>query len=446
MVRRAAFLGLLLVLAGAGLGPAAHADESGAWEAEHRGNIRERLSESVQDLLSGRPRTYWDRGLSLETPKRSLAVHVGYEGQFDAIWYGGMESAVETAVANKWTSGIEARRSRLKVEGFVLRDWFFRARYGWSGLGRPVFQDLFVEWAGLKNMWRDRAPAVRVGQVKEPITMDWMNGALRTTFAERAMFTTSLVPNRNPGVRIHGTGFKERLTYQAGVFSVNAGSLNEVDEGSGTSFTARLTGLPWAPARHPQHLLHVGLSTSWRDSVGDLRYRSTPESWRGPAVVDTGTFAADRTRTVAGELFLQRGRFSLLAEGAWTQVQLPGGGTCDYWGAYAHASYFLTSPGVAFNRTFGTLGRVRPKCTVFCKAKSGLGALEIAARYSTLDLGNGPFPGGTARNVTLGLNWYARDNLRVVFNYIHTDVEDAHGVAGADGTMNTLVLRFEYDL
>ena len=44
----------------------------------------------------------------------------------------------------------------------------------------------------------------------------------------------------------------------------------------------------------------------------------------------------------------------------------------------------------------------------------------MAARYSTLDLNDATVTGGNAHAITVGLNWYLRRNLRLMFNY--TDI------------------------
>lgn len=438
--------GMFLLLLGGAVARTARAEGTSAWEDERRTTLRDQLSETFSDIVAGPPRFYWKRGPVLQTRGEALSFHLGYEGQFDATWYGGMGKAVEAAARGKWLSGFEVRRSRLLLEGFVLRYWYFRARYDTSGFDEPRFEDLFIEWSGLTRFGDNGWPTIRVGQVKEPMTMDWMNSALRTTFAERAMVTTSIVPNRNPGIRLHGTGFGRRMTYQVGGFLVNAAQLNQIRPDEGESITARITGLPWAPEKRPGHLLHLGLSTSWRWNVGTTEFSSPPESHLGPNVVDTGEFAASRSEVYAAEAFFQRDRFSILAEGAWNRALLPDGRRVDYMGWHAQVSYFLTQTRLPYDRGLGVFGRLRPERTLFCPAKSGLGAWEIAARYSFLDLDSGPHRGGSVWNVTLGLNWYARDNMRVALNYIYTDVDDAFGVAGADGTMNTLLLRFQYDL
>ncbi|MFV1958768.1 MAG: porin, partial [Planctomycetota bacterium] len=193
-------------------------------------------------------------------------------------------------------------------------------------------------------------------------------------------------------------------------------------------------------------LLHVGVSASWRWDIETYRASSTPESWLGPDIVHTAEFPADSSVVLAGEFFYQRDRLSFTAEGGWTRVNVPGGDSIDYWGCYGQVSYFLTPGHITYNRTLGCYGRVRPKRAIFSPGKAGLGDLEVAGRWSILDLDNGLFPGGRAWNVTVALNWYARDNIRVQFNYIFSHVVDAYGVPGANGTMNTLLVRLAYDL
>jgi len=445
MGRRSAALVLGVGLALGVSGRVSRAEGSGLWEAEQRLGFKQALRQSVGDVLH-EPRLSWQRGPVLSTRRKALVVHVGYEGQFDAVWYGAMDEAVETAAGASWQSGFEVRRSRIALETFFLRDWYVRARYGVGSFRDFTFQDLFVEWSGLTRLPGDWWPLLRAGQVKEPMTIDWMTNGLRTTFAERAMFVNAILPLRNPGVCAHGVGAGKRVTYELGAYLVNAASLSDRRDGDGEAVTGRITALPWAPADRPNHLLHVGLAASWRWDVGEHRARAKPGSWVGPDIVDTGSLATDSVTVVAAELFHQQDRLSFAAEGAWTRVNLAGGGSLDYWGCYGQVSWFLTAGHLTYNRTFGCLGRVMPSREVFCPARRGYGDLELAARWSILDLDAGPSPGGRAWNALLGLNWYARDNLRVTCNYVFSHVTDAYGVHGADGTMSTLLVRLGYDL
>ena len=48
----------------------------------------------------------------------------------------------------------------------------------------------------------------------------------------------------------------------------------------------------------------------------------------------------------------------------------------------------------------------------------GEGAFELATRYSYLDLDSAGITGGRLHDWTVGLNWYASLNMRMMFNYI----------------------------
>ena len=348
-----------------GFAGVAYADDSSEWTEELREQkTLQRVSHGFRDLFRGKPRLYWDRGPVLETRDKTVAIHLGWEVQGDLIGYGDVSPAIENAAAHAWNSGPYMRRNRVGIEAFFLRDWFVRVRYGWNGAFE--FQDAFVEWSGLRNSQltrnHDWMPVIRVGQLKEAMTMDWMHNAKWPLFAERGMFTTSIVPNRTPGIRVHGTGFDKRLTYQIGAYDADNG-LAPNTPGGGESITGRITGLPWAPKRHPQRLLHIGVSSTWRKDVGQINFNSRAESWRGPPIVETGEFTADKMRSTAIEAMFQYERFTGLVAAAWTRLTLPGGQTSDYRGWYGAVSYYLTPPGLNFNRTMAVFGRVHPRCT-----------------------------------------------------------------------------------
>lgn len=98
----------------------------------------------------------------------------------------------------------------------------------------------------------------------------------------------------------------------------------------------------------------------------------------------------------------------------------------------------------------------------------GLGAFELAARYSTINLndhfhpGVAPPPGSNAvggGNQTIyqvGLNWYPNANMRFMLDYLHGDINKQFstaaggGIAGTPlgapvgGTVDALVLRSQF--
>ena len=82
-------------------------------------------------------------------------------------------------------------------------------------------------------------------------------------------------------------------------------------------------------------------------------------------------------------------------------------------------------------------------------AYSLTGAVELAARYSSTDLDDGPYQGGTLDAITLGANWYLNPNTRLMFNWVRSDGESPDPTEdnpqSATGVVNTFQTRFQVD-
>ncbi|OQC41145.1 MAG: Phosphate-selective porin O and P [Acidobacteria bacterium ADurb.Bin051] len=81
------------------------------------------------------------------------------------------------------------------------------------------------------------------------------------------------------------------------------------------------------------------------------------------------------------------------------------------------------------------------------------GAWEIALRYSTMDLNDltpvDPIKGGSAKNYTIGLNYYPTYNIRVMLNWTAVDNDEyakpkkLYGAIPGDD-FNVLQLRVQF--
>ena len=111
-------------------------------------------------------------------------------------------------------------------------------------------------------------------------------------------------------------------------------------------------------------------------------------------------------------------------------------------GWYVFGSWFITGESRSYSQSSATFGRVKPKNN-FSIGKPGWGALELAARYSTVDLTEEDVNGGEQYNITGGLNWHLNPNTRIMFNYIYADLEDRAGVD--DDDINIFQARFQVD-
>ena len=92
-------------------------------------------------------------------------------------------------------------------------------------------------------------------------------------------------------------------------------------------------------------------------------------------------------------------------------------------------SYFLTGEHRGYDRRFGVFDRPTVAENAFFvkgedgHCKYGLGAWELAYRFSYLDLNSHGINGGILPQHTVGLNWYLNDNLKVQFNYLNANRE-----------------------
>jgi phosphate-selective porin OprO/OprP len=92
-----------------------------------------------------------------------------------------------------------------------------------------------------------------------------------------------------------------------------------------------------------------------------------------------------------------------------------------FWGAYLYASWFLT--GDSRNYDLGQ-GQYVPVQVAAPVRAGGWGAFEVAARASYVDLQDSDVNGGRQSNLSLGLNWYLNDRLRLMGNVVKVlDVE-----------------------
>jgi phosphate-selective porin OprO/OprP len=117
-------------------------------------------------------------------------------------------------------------------------------------------------------------------------------------------------------------------------------------------------------------------------------------------------------------------------------------------GVYVQASYFLTGEHMPWDRKRGTLARVKPFENFFMvrdcdhNVQRGLGAWQIAARYSHADLTDFDVIGGEGDSFTFGMNWYWNPYARMQFNYIYGDIDrEPTGF----GNYNVFGVRFMVD-
>lgn len=332
-------------------------------------------------------------GLTLKTRDGQFSTKVGGRVQVDAATYGGSPDMGD---------GTDIRRARLYLSGTLYRDWGYKLEYEFDN---DSITDAFISYNGFENY------QIMVGNFKDPFSLDYMISANNTMFMERAL-PTAFNAGRHIGVM--GARNSQYWTLAAGVFGDTVSNTGgDEDEGWGWSSRGTLS-----PINEPGKLLHFGLGLNYRDlqPSNEVRFSQAAESnVSGVRIVDTSVLDnADSMLKSGLELATVMGPFTAQAEYIRASVDRDNISDADFDGWYVQSSYFLTGESRPYKN--GVFGGIKPNRRL---GDGGIGAWEVAMRYSSLDLNDGDINGGEADSMTLGLNWYPVPMLRFSANYVH---------------------------
>ncbi|WP_425601031.1 OprO/OprP family phosphate-selective porin [Dyella sedimenti] len=309
-----------------------------------------------------------------------------------------------------------------------------RRRYLGVYLRKPGVYDAIVQYDYQARQWADafvrfRSSGVvgadlgnvRFGYSKTPVGFEGVTSSSATTFIETALPTQAIWEGRRAGVdwawiRPH--------------FILNIGDYfwrKDFDGNNpGRTWAARAA---WMPLNRPGRVLHLGVSASrekldWADQGTVLpaaRLRARPEDGLSPVrLVDSGNLPYSKRVDRQGfEALWIEGPWSLQGEYLKAQVDRYGGKPdYDSSGYYLFATWTLTGESRYYSDGNVADRRYSGRDLQVIRPTHAWGALEVAARYSELDLDDGAVTGGKEHDWTAGLNWYIGEHLKVQANYV----------------------------
>jgi len=332
------------------------------------------------------------------------------------------DSSLDAAVSGI-EDGTRFRRVRLFSAGTIYHVVEYKLQFDFAG-GDVAFKDVFI---GLKGI--PFVGGIRVGHQYEPAGLETITSSKVITFMERASVST-LMPERNTGIQAFNKLADDRLVLAVGMFTAS----NEYGDAVGNDYawTGRVAGLPIKNEEN-NRLLHLGVSGSYREAEdGEFQVKAKPENPIAPSFLDTEIIFADTITLLGTEAAGIWGPISLQGEYAFVSVVSDSAGDPNFSSYYVQAAYTLT--GEARGYKSAQMGGIVPKRNY--DGKGGIGAFELAARYSTMDLSDEQVLGGEYSVLTLGVNWYLNPYTRVMVNYAYTDYT---GV----GKMKSLMTRFQ---
>ncbi|MBE7559910.1 porin [bacterium] len=355
----------------------------------------------------------WKDGPVWQSQDGDYTFKVGGRVQTDWAWM--TEDGDVRDVVGDLSDGVEFRRAYLTLAGLMYKRIEWKAEYDFAG-GDVAWRDVYM---GITDV--PFVGGIRAGHFKEPFGLEELPSDNFTTFMEKSLANT-FAPSRNTGLAVGNAPLDQRMTWAAGVFRDTDNFGNRLGEGQ-YAVTGRLTGLPYY-AEEGAHLVHVGAAASRRSVPDEMaQFAERPEAHLAPRFVDTGKFAADMYNLFGTEAAFLWGPFSMQGEYMLADVDAEHGDDPRLDGGYVLASWMLTGEHRNYNRRLGGFDRMRPRRN-FLDGEGGLGAWELAVRWSTLDLSDELLSGGELSDVTVGLNWYLNPNSRIMWNWVHGDLDD----------------------
>lgn len=344
----------------------------------------------------------------------------------------------------------------------ALRDIYFEStddgveiRNAWFGMAGSMYDNMsfYIQWNFAKNRTAQletflafhEIPVVgnmRIGRFREPFSFQDLTALANITFHEDAL-PKVFTPSYQTGIEFYDTLLDDRMSWQLAMTYTTDSAGDGGGDGS-RNVTGRVTGLPIFEDGG-RRLVHLGAAYSYRNTKDTVRYRQRPESNLAPFYLDTGPFFAENTRLLGLEAAAVWGPWSLQSEYIRSDVRTRLAGSRSFDGWYAESAFFLTGEHMPYNRARGIFGGVKPQRNFNQwdnESPKGWGAWQVAARYSTVDLNDGPIRGGTQENWSLGLNWFLNPVTRISLNYIRSSVDHDLYWGDADALQMRVQVRF----
>jgi phosphate-selective porin OprO/OprP len=366
------------------------------------------VQEEIKVATKDQPKITMKDKFVVESGDGDFSLRVGGRIQADA--------AVYSEDTRRHNDGTEMRQARLFVQGKLWDAWKYKFQYDFVSTGSSGIADAYVSYDGLP--WK-----IKAGHFKQPFSLQKMTSSKYITFTERGL-PHLFTPGRAIGIGVGSSG--NNWSFNTGVFGEGIDGASG-DEDEGFAVGGRAT---YAPLLSKQQHMHLGGSISYRHSGSDdaISFSERPESHVTNArEVSTGSITAESNLRTVAEAAYTYGPFSLQSEYYYVDIDRDSAtlADLDFSGYYVESSLFLTDDMRNYSGSKGAYGKIKPHSIV---GKGGIGAWQIAMRFSSVDLNDADITGGDAQNFSVGLNWFATNSIRMSANYVK--VLDVEGGAG----------------
>ncbi len=361
-------------------------------------------------------KTYWNGGLRSESSDGQFKFKIGGRIQTDAMFISQDDSLNNHFDAK---NGVEFRRARIYFSGLLYRNISFKFQLDFAN-GIAVIKDAYLQVEKIPVIGN-----IRAGNFKEPAGLAMLTSSNFLTMMERPLGNV-FDNDRNIGLMIFNQYFDSRFSWYAGYFYPTDNSGKYL--GNNYNLVFRLTGLPLYNTDNGYKVLHLGGSFAYQfHDDSEFKFSVRPEAHLAPKYLSVTFDKLNSIDDINMEFLYIHNSLSLEAEYIYSTLNTGAGSVLQdkHYNLHAwHAtvSWFITGEHKNYVKSKTFFDGVKPKRNL--GDNGGFGALELAVRYSTIDLDYHDLTGGNLSDITVGLNWYLNPATKIAFNYINANVQN----------------------
>ena len=362
---------------------------------------------------------------------------------------GSSATNIDYTHARELKDGNDFRRARIGVDGKAFGSWDYKLIFDFAGSGVENSGQLYEGWiqySGIKPLH------LRVGAFSPSIGLEDQGSTNGMPLLERSAVEDIArglaAGDTRTAVELWASGdhwlASAALTGRViGVLNTGTASAVPQTYGDQLGIVGRIAGTPFYAS---DWLVHVGVHGSYVISPANttgpttagsaatpftgevVAFSNTPElRVDGTKLINTGNIPARNASTVGLEVAAQKKNVYFQSEFEQFSVNrtdVPS--TPTFTGYYLEGGWILTGESRTYNKQTAAFD-APPVARPFSWGNGGIGAWELVARYSDINLnynqgapGTAPsatsIRGGEETNATLGLNWYPNSFVRFMLD------------------------------